>query len=276
MIMKTKILYILFILLTFQGFSQSLTPEFEFQLYFEDAAGKKDTLILGYDENATDSIDTSFGEINLINQPWTSDSFEVFVTDRGITPTIKSKKQIVNPPCTNSWQNWVYRTLFISIKNAQFPIQLSLNTSLLQNNCLNGSFLAVDDDPHWWAYLYLNQSAVLEEPDYLNQYQDTTDGKTISYYWLILADSSQQSYILSNDNFEKNPNIKVSPNPFNEKITISGEYPVSNIQFSNLQGESIKFERNGNTIVPFNTSKGLYLLTFELQGNVYTYKILKQ
>src|SRR5690554_2205346 len=272
--MKKK-LFLLFFLITGGLFGQQ-TPEFEFELYFEDAVGNKDTITLGYDENATDSIDTSFGEINLINQPWSSDSFEVNVTDRGITPTIKSKKQIVNLPCTNSWQNWIYRTLFISIKNAQFPIQLSLNTSLLQNNCLNGSFLAVDDDPRWWVYSYLNQSAVLAEPNYLNQYQDATDGKTISYYWLILADSSQQSYILSNDNFEKNPNLKVSPNPFNEKITISSEYPVSNIQLSNLQGEAIKFEINGDTIVTFNTSNGLYLLTFELQGNIYTYKILKQ
>lgn len=274
--MKKQILYLLFILLTFQGFSQSLTPEFEFELYFEDAAGNKDTLIIGYDENATDSIDTSFGEINLINQPWSSDNFEVFITDRGITPTIKTKKQIVNPPCTNDWQNWTYRSLFFSIKNAEFPIQLSLNTNLLENHCLNGSFLAVDDDPRWWAYSFLHQSAVLEEPNYLNQYQDPTDDKTISYYWLILADSSQQSYILSIDDFDNNPNLKVFPNPFDDEFTITSEYSVSNIQLSNLQGEAIQYERNGNTIVPLNISRGLYFLSFEIQGEIYTYKILKQ
>src|SRR5690554_7600324 len=70
MIMKTKILYILFILLTFQGFSQSLTPEFEFQLYFEDAAGNRDTVTLGYDQLATDTINSQFGEVNLLNTPW--------------------------------------------------------------------------------------------------------------------------------------------------------------------------------------------------------------
>lgn len=274
--MKKQILYILFILLTFQGFSQSLTPEFEFELYFEDAAGNKDTLIIGYDENATDSIDTSFGEINLINQPWSSDNFEVLIAYHGVNYDVKSKKMIIKKPCLKNWQDIINRTLFIQIKNAEFPIQLSLNTNLLENNCLNGSFLAVDDDPRWWAYSFLHQSAVLEEPNYLNQYQDPTDDKTISYYWLILADSSQQSYILSIDDFDNNPNLKVFPNPFDDEFTITSEYSVSNIQLSNLQGEAIQYERNGNTIVPLNISRGLYFLSFEIQGEIYTYKILKQ
>jgi len=45
---------------------------------------------------------------------------------------------------------------------------------------------------------------------------------------------------------------------------------------SNLQGEAIQYERNGNTIVPLNISRGLYFLSFEIQGEIYTYKILKQ
>src|SRR5690554_7621468 len=45
-------------------------PEFEFQLYFEDAAGNRDTVTLGYDQLATDTINSQFGEVNLLNTPW--------------------------------------------------------------------------------------------------------------------------------------------------------------------------------------------------------------
>ncbi|MGM0479455.1 MAG: hypothetical protein ACQERC_09540 [Bacteroidota bacterium] len=46
--------------------------EFSFQLNFEDAEGNKDSVIVGYDENATDGIDVLFGEQNIISQPWDS------------------------------------------------------------------------------------------------------------------------------------------------------------------------------------------------------------
>ena len=41
--------------------------EFSFQMYFEDAAGNKDTLTIGYDPNGTDTIDAQFGEANIIS-----------------------------------------------------------------------------------------------------------------------------------------------------------------------------------------------------------------
>ncbi|MCF8417129.1 MAG: hypothetical protein K9G40_12865, partial [Crocinitomicaceae bacterium] len=50
--------------------------EFSFELYFEDALGNKDTLILGYDSNATNGIDPLFGELNMTGQPW-DNTFEV-------------------------------------------------------------------------------------------------------------------------------------------------------------------------------------------------------
>src|SRR5690554_936883 len=69
--MKKK-LFLLFFLITGGLFGQQ-TPEFEFELYFEDAAGNKDTITLGYDENATDSVDIAFGEANLAGQLWGED-----------------------------------------------------------------------------------------------------------------------------------------------------------------------------------------------------------
>lgn len=54
--------------------------EFIFEMYFEDAIGNKDTLVIGYDINATDSIDSVFGEKNIISVPLDS-LFDVRMTD---------------------------------------------------------------------------------------------------------------------------------------------------------------------------------------------------
>jgi len=54
--------------------------EFSFQMYFQDSAGNKDTLTIGYDVNATDSIDAIFGETNIISTPL-SPGLDVRVTN---------------------------------------------------------------------------------------------------------------------------------------------------------------------------------------------------
>ena len=42
--------------------------EFHFQMFFKDAAGNRDTIELGYDPFATDSLDFQFGEENIITR----------------------------------------------------------------------------------------------------------------------------------------------------------------------------------------------------------------
>ncbi|MEM7036751.1 MAG: hypothetical protein AAF570_07220, partial [Bacteroidota bacterium] len=77
----------------------------ELPLYFEDAAGHRDTLYLGYDLNATAGIDAAFGEVNIINDPIDS-LFEVRISDgfrnydfMNLPPTYNLKKQITPDPC---------------------------------------------------------------------------------------------------------------------------------------------------------------------------------
>lgn len=94
-IMKKWIFYTLFVFVGGNCFAQ--TPEFEFQLYFEDAAGNKDTVTLGYDALATDSIDAAFGEVNILNQPW----------GNGLDVRIGNLTYMTMPqaggPCYNYW-----------------------------------------------------------------------------------------------------------------------------------------------------------------------------
>jgi len=72
--MKTTLFLSVWILLfSSTSFAQE---EFSFELYFEDAVGNRDTLVLGYDENATDTIDSGFLEIDISGSIW-NNTFEV-------------------------------------------------------------------------------------------------------------------------------------------------------------------------------------------------------
>jgi len=44
--------------------------QFAYTMTFIDTAGDTDRILLGYDLAATDSIDSAFGELNIITQPY--------------------------------------------------------------------------------------------------------------------------------------------------------------------------------------------------------------
>ena len=48
-----------------QGLTAQLLPAYETTLYFEDAVGNKDTIVIAYDTEATSQIDPEFGEVAL-------------------------------------------------------------------------------------------------------------------------------------------------------------------------------------------------------------------
>jgi len=90
-------------------FHISFGQEFSIELFFEDAMGNQDSVILGYDVTATDGIDAAFNEINIISVPYTA-GLNVRITDelkaRGtypnpISPTYHTKKQIFQKKLPN-------------------------------------------------------------------------------------------------------------------------------------------------------------------------------
>jgi hypothetical protein len=53
--------------------SLNVAPQdFSFKMTFIDAVGNTDTIVVGYDTDATDSVDVGFGELNIIDIPWDS------------------------------------------------------------------------------------------------------------------------------------------------------------------------------------------------------------
>ena len=148
--MKTTILFTLFsIFCCLSSFAQE---EFSFKLYFEDAAGNKDTITIGYDESATNGIDTAFGEENIISQPWGS-GLDARVGDKTYSGdygdmnltwlsenSYLSKKQILNYDCEIEEHT---EQVSIQFYSENYPIIVKWDKSLLlTDECVKYSFIS--------------------------------------------------------------------------------------------------------------------------------------
>ena len=118
------------------------TAFFELPLYFEDAAGNKDTIIIGYDEripyNSTE-INESFGEI-LIDTPFDS-IFEVRAYNDDFSSNQKklSKKiitwpeKIINEDSVTCYSSGGTKILFNAI---HLPVKMYYDRDILNSRCV--------------------------------------------------------------------------------------------------------------------------------------------
>lgn len=256
------------------------SQEFSFPLYFEDTTGSRDTLILGYDPNATDSIDPEFGEINIVDQLW-NDQLDVrtgevkyFGAWENVAPLYESKIQIVKKMC-----NFDHQINIVAWCN-HFPLIIKWDTSLFKNNnCVTGSLLSA-----WqyfaWDVIY-GKTAFLS-PDFFAFESDSliidsiaegitpsvyTDGeKTIIMMWFAFADTAtvpptgvvevadQESFI-------------IYPNPSKNYLYIkmnSKKSGVITIKMFNSKGQLV-IESNKSYLV----NKAIAINTAQLKAGLY-------
>ena len=122
---------------------QVTAQEFCFPLIFEDAIGNLDTVFMGYDANATDSIDIEFGEENIVMQPW-NNALDVragevkdFLYFDTLAPSYQSKKQIAGKTCN------FYHKLSILVKCDNYPLKISWDTTAFKSDsCRIGSHIS--------------------------------------------------------------------------------------------------------------------------------------
>ena len=164
---------ILLILVPLFGIAQQ-NAFFETTIYFEDAIGNKDSVIVGHDENANHYYNPEFGEMDIV-EPWDS-VFEVraahyldFSSPDG--ELVLSKKIIgsneggIHPTfgCLMANEPIV---LFVNVKN--LPLSVSWDQNSFANSiCLNRSTLTSHLWPmilyDWWFDEALMNSACLAE-----------------------------------------------------------------------------------------------------------------
>lgn len=304
--MKSRLLLIISLLMCFVGYTQ----EFSFDIVFEDTVGNKDTITLGYDPSATDSIDAVFGEVNIKDKPFDSildirvanKFFEI--TDNGhhsTDPTKYHSKKSINKftSCSVPYTN---NANTILIKAKHFPLTMRYNKEVFIDSCISHSLINPMNFEHWFdigsyysvgppamyiTYLKDQNEILLDNFRYFSEiishppefYIDNNQDTTYMLYFSFVS-----KYAMSLDVNEKDaqsPVIKLYPNPNNGYFSV-----IFNIENQVINNELTVYGINGKAVYkeilrsndnPINLShlpKGVYLVSVDVNSKKINKKIV--
>lgn len=137
--MMKKQLTILLIFIVQCGWSQ----EFIFDLFIADNQGNIDSIEIGYDINASDSMDIGLGETNIFDKSWKK-PLEVRCTnvwEDGNFPSheeIHLKRWVSKLDCNDQKKRMLVK---LDILTNNWPITITWDSTKLQNECLNYSVI---------------------------------------------------------------------------------------------------------------------------------------
>ena len=285
----TKLMLVIFLLI-----SDHLTcQDFSFKLIFQDAIGNSDTLILGYDANATDSIDIEYDETNIISTKLDS-VFDVRITNewsrRNSNGSFNLKKQIIKTNC-DSWPT----PICIDIKCKNWPVTILWDSSFFNNSCRNGSVFTSIPPGGWWdimspsdlyrvALKFQSQvtfSANYDEYLHENYAYINNNLDTISVFWFAFANSSileDQGFDYINKNTFEN-GVFLYPNPTFAKIKITNDLvsEIKHIKIFDLSGKSLGFRIESDIIDLSGLQSGIYFISIKFKDDsLITRKIVKE
>jgi len=303
--MKSFSILILYFLFFANLSSQTYTS---FSLYFEDAQGRLDTLNINRVDGATDpfnreELDVALGEIDIQNQAiseldvrffdfrdncpnsdfeyccWECDHVSGSVSfDTNVSGDILKYyweiKSLFLPfnECSDR-DKGRYIKFFIPFES-EYPIRLSWDNSLLQDDCHQDAVLSEkpfdfikrdfefgleycpEQVNHPFVSLQNSNSVVLEQASFLNFFR--ADSVLVSPYYIIIPNSTSGSFLVSsNEVFQDD--FRLYPNPSNGSFTIEGISSYSSLEIYNINGQRMKIMEEFNTNFQFD-EKGVFIL----------------
>jgi hypothetical protein len=258
--------------------------EFMFEMYFEDGAGRKDTLVLGYDSLASPWLDPQFGEIDIKPVPFGA-SFEVRTSFYDF-PNLDypymfdgcfggaedftqyhTKKNITS-------RDWEHSAIMIFFWDAVFPITIRWDKSLFQHPDRFQAVITSWQPGGWFdvcggailEYLSDKDEVIIESLNY---------GFDYPFFNRVYIDSDTLPCIFVGfpgviNNTRKigsGKKIKLFPNPTFNGFTIEIDSPLNfetlTVQLFDLSGKGV--------IAPWHLvgSNSLHVETKELPAGMY-------
>lgn len=270
-----KLNTLLFLLIFIQYVSGQ---EFSFQMYFEDAIGNKDTLTIGFDVNGTDTIDTEFGEVNIISIPLDT-SLDVRISNewhnrlyQNIPGTFHTKKQIIEKKDCGIW----YSLNSIDIFTNNWPVNVHWDSTLFSDTCLNGSLLTSVMPGGWWdtggfREVLIGSNSLTFEPNYPyydNYYGYINDNNdTIDVFWQTFGDSTLIKTAINE--IKDSVKIKVFPNPSSRSITIensSKTLRIENIRIVDINTKEQLMSGTDKNIDLSGLPTGVYFIQLKMSN----------
>lgn len=271
---------VLFIICIFCYTTATQAQDFSFQMFFTDAAGNKDTITLGYDAMASDTIDNIFGEINIISTPINS-GLDVRITNEfnnrnveGIPGTYHTKKQITFYNCmATNLSDINIQTIDIHTNN--WPVTASWDNSLFADTCRKGSVFTGANPGGWWdvasisdlarQVLYTDNTVSFtsnfSSPFFNDNYSYIKNQDTIPVFWLAIVDEANIN--VSTNKVQEQSLFKIFPNPtyHHFSIQVSPKFgDIETIQLFSLTGQLVLTSSDNQNIDISNLSKGIYLV----------------
>lgn len=258
---------------------------FEIPIFFEDSAGNRDSLVLGYDQAATYGIDPPFGEIDLIDSSFSS-AFEIraAIYDYWEWPTLprtlESKKMMIPYICFDSSYFDEANSIMVVIKCDHWPITISWNNEIFQEGCNHIDI--IDCTPGGWfdvcggghPYTILEMPLVDIASYYDSEFKITNESDTLGALFFRFYNDFGSSVI--DPSFRKD--IKLYPNPTLGSVHL--DYPIhvdDKLFMTDIFGRSIPFTHFNQEIDLTKASDGLYILSVRLHaGGFIVKKILKK
>ncbi|MFK7799594.1 MAG: T9SS type A sorting domain-containing protein [Aureispira sp.] len=256
-------------------------------MFFEDAVGNTDTLILGYDANGTVLIDSSFGEANIIGLPLDS-IFDVRISDAffnsGVA-TFHTKKQIL----PNSCASWLFPLVEIDIKSKHWPVTATWDSSLFNASCRAGSIFTSFNPGGWWdvvgfpSDLYRAEFAAINQVTFTSNYTPSgyddnyayvnAANDTLPIFWMSFGDSSLISLGIEN----LTTDIQAYPNPVKDLLYIDMEsHLVQEVRIIDRMGRQQAIGFKNGYIDLSNLNAGYYLIMLVgTEGKTQLLKIIK-
>lgn len=271
----------IFILLAFASCSM-IAQDFSFDLIFVDGIGNRDTLVLGFDTNAGDSIDSAFGEKNIKSEKWDS-IFEVRIGNE----ELETKTQIKDNFCEEE-RFWCSSDLYVLCKN--WPLIIYWNSELLRNGCSEYSVLT-DCHPGGWFDTEHTFIATLAEQDTViikNDlvYYHTVNEDTIRNFFIDIGNEGKYGAMYGpwdsghiGINSESQI-VETYPSPTSDILNIRTKGSIiKNLKLYDLKGKLIltksKTESNSELDLSELTS-GIYILCIESNLGITQQKIIKE
>lgn len=289
--MKTSIQIFLILTISQIAFSQ----EFKTKLLIENENGRKDSVEIGYDPNALESLDHLFGGIDITDSVWSS--FEIRAAQIDVTEIINGE-DVTNPrqisdltryqtkveiipklclesiPVSNQAGFLPFITIFI--KTDSFPIKIRWNKEDFNDDCVSKSIISDWPITTWWDIpisenLQINRTEFSSKNEIninrhsgmeiIDQNEDTLMMLNIAFYDGLGSSTKEKDL----DNL-----IEIKPNPSAGKFILSTDSQILNL--FNINGQQIPFNTENNEVT-FDF-EGILFAKIKFQNEIFTKRII--
>lgn len=264
--------------------AQQIAPRFQMTLYFHDAIGHQDSVVVGYDETASFNIlNPQFGE-QAITTPFDS-VFEVRATHADDNTYITSKKIIENYELGIGDTCGASAGVNVFIRCKYPPVTIYYDTALVNSSFCHRNMILSPDWlifllPYWWDareyYCMSHTDKVVSD-----LYRSPGDGSWLShpfevegqgvdsipgFFWIVKYIGICQNQVATQSPVSIASGLSLSPNPTDDRVSLrwpapfTGRVWVQGIAGGQLLEQSIE----GVSVTELSLGRwpvGMYLLT---------------